>query len=86
MKVENIHGDARASRADHSPWADHCEGGGMRSLHFLISMPDLPPELLQNMQEACRVVEKVRIEDPLHGPIRNGVPAGEGLSSVRLLT
>jgi len=43
------------------------------------------PELLQNMHEACRVVEKVRIEDPLQGPIRNGVPAGEGVSSVRLL-
>lgn len=61
------------------------EACGARSpLHFLVSMPNLPPELLQNMHEAWRVVEKVRMADPLQGPIRKGVSAGEGLSSVRL--
>jgi hypothetical protein len=38
------------------------------------------------MHEACPVIEKVRLEDPLSGPIRNGVSAGEGVSSVRLST
>lgn len=54
------------------------------ALHFLVSMPNLPPELLQNMHEAWRVVEKVRMKDSLQGPIGYGVSAGEGLSSVRL--
>lgn len=52
---------------------------------FLISMENLPPESLQKMQDACRVVEKVRIEDPLQGPFRNGVSTGEGVFSVRLM-
>jgi hypothetical protein len=48
-------------------------------------MENLPPESLQNMQDACRVVEKVRIEDPLQGPFRNGVSTDEGVFSVRLM-
>jgi hypothetical protein len=85
MKVENIHGDARASE----PIALRGQAIAKveaRSLSISHLHGQLAPELLQNMHEACPVVEKVRLEDPLSGPIRNGVSAGEGLSSVRLST
>lgn len=53
------------------------EVGGLQ----LSSSMENCPRITSNLG---RVVEKVRIRDPLQGPFRNGVPTGEGMLSVRL--